>query len=496
MRSFYIQSRIGPHRSKTPEGYLVCQSIPIARTGWQSYKASEIDHSHGVGDDVVHVYRSPAEVFSPATIASFEGKSITSPHPPQFLTSETDAAYAKGHVQNVRRGDQPNGDGDQVLLADLVFKDAMLINMIESGMREELSCGYNCEWVDYDDAHSPFTGYAQMQIRGNHVAVVPTGRAGEGIRVLDHATVGPIDPNLTLTVTKEEPSMLVENVLIAMGWKRPASAVLDSDPGVIPRNEAEAEEAKERAVKRNQDASEEELKKEKGKDDKMEKEEEGATPPDKSKEAKDAAAAADAMERRITRAVGKVVDAKLTEFRKELVDAMDADGDDDKKKDDDDEEEESESEDAADAADCNCDAKDGEAHDKDCPMHRSESEDSELIPVETLTGEEVPKNPIPGADKALDALRATRESVIASGDRKVMDAWNKSYRALRGAGSHATNDGYRRLAARGKGDDVRRAEDEARVHGTVNDRSAEANDFEAAAKKMHRRNPNEAHLVQ
>jgi len=43
-----------------------------------------------------------------------------------------------------------------------------------------------------------------------------------------------------------------------------------------------------------------------------------------------------------------------------------------------------------------------------------------------------------------------------------------------------------------------RAEDEARVRGTgtVNDRSTEANDFEAAAKKMHRKNPNEVQTVQ
>ena len=38
----YYGDRISPHMTDTPEGYLICHDVPIARTGPQDYLAREL----------------------------------------------------------------------------------------------------------------------------------------------------------------------------------------------------------------------------------------------------------------------------------------------------------------------------------------------------------------------------------------------------------------------------------------------------------------------
>lgn len=72
MRAYY-GSRISEHMTKTPEGFLICHNVPIARTGRQDYLPQEIGME---GSKLVSVIRTDEEVFSPQAIASFEGKSL------------------------------------------------------------------------------------------------------------------------------------------------------------------------------------------------------------------------------------------------------------------------------------------------------------------------------------------------------------------------------------------------------------------------------------
>ena len=69
-----IRERLSEHKYKTPEGYLICVDSILARTGKQTYRRSELFQD---GDDSeVDVDRPENEVFSPATLASFENKPI------------------------------------------------------------------------------------------------------------------------------------------------------------------------------------------------------------------------------------------------------------------------------------------------------------------------------------------------------------------------------------------------------------------------------------
>lgn len=174
MQIAYYGSQISPHLVDTPEGFLICKDVPIARTGPQNYLAREL-MLDGDPDRVVTVQRYPADVFENATIASFEGKPVTDGHPPENVSPENYAAYTRGHAQNVRQ------DGDYIV-ADLYINDANLANEVRNAVKREVSCGYLCNYVPDGD------GYRQEHIRGNHVAIVPTGRAGHEVAIKDAAT--------------------------------------------------------------------------------------------------------------------------------------------------------------------------------------------------------------------------------------------------------------------------------------------------------------------
>lgn len=169
----YYGAQLSPNIDKTPEGYLICRNVPINRTGTQDYMAGELQLD-GDPERVVKVYRLPEDVFAPAALASFEGKDVTDNHPPEMLTAENQSAYSKGHLEHVRRV------GDNTV-ADLFIKDPVLASQVESGAMREVSCGYNCKFEPYLD------GYRQTNIIGNHLAVVPRGRAGHDVAIHDAA---------------------------------------------------------------------------------------------------------------------------------------------------------------------------------------------------------------------------------------------------------------------------------------------------------------------
>lgn len=172
-RTFY-GSKISNNMTKTPEGFLICHNVPIARTGWYEYLEDELK-DNGSPTQIIQVYRGPDEVFSPAAIASFEGKPVTDEHPPEMeVTPDTSKIYTKGAAQNVRKS--PNEE--DLLISDLIIYDEELIKKIEDGKRE-ISCGYDCNYVLVNGT------YCQTAIRGNHIAVVDAGRAGHRVRIKD-----------------------------------------------------------------------------------------------------------------------------------------------------------------------------------------------------------------------------------------------------------------------------------------------------------------------
>ena len=191
----YYASQIAPdkpHQFETSHGYRIFTSVPICRTGVQEYLGKELkahpdfDPAWNIGDDdVVKVFRPKDVVTAPETVASFEGNSVLDGHPPAdvaIVTIDNEAEYGKGHAQNLRVGPDLE-DGATPLLADLHVKDQTLVDKIDNGMRD-VSCGYVYSMKRSDDGTLVMT-----RITGNHVAVVPNGRAGPEVSIRDAASV-------------------------------------------------------------------------------------------------------------------------------------------------------------------------------------------------------------------------------------------------------------------------------------------------------------------
>lgn len=243
----YYGTKISPNQLETGEGFLICKNVPIARVGDMEYMASEMGLK---GDGVITVHRSPEDVFSPAALASFEGKPVTSDHPPALITPEDVTMYERGHAQNVRRG---TGEFADYVLADLHIHDAELIREIREGKRE-ISCGYECEYVDNGDGT-----FSQKKIIGNHIAVVDAGRAGHKAAILDnkmpipaerkkmskHSVLLSLFGKAATGATPEEVERLAMDTAELMGEEAPGAAPADEAPET---EAAPADEAPEKTM--------------------------------------------------------------------------------------------------------------------------------------------------------------------------------------------------------------------------------------------------------
>ena len=237
---YYYGTEISPNQIETAEGFLICKNVPIARTGMQEYTARDL-MLDGDPERMIKVNRYETDVFEPAAMASFEGKPVTDGHPPEEVEPANFASYAKGHIQRVRR------EGD-FMVADLYINDPILINDVRNGIKREVSCGYICEYTADGD------GYKQSKIRGNHVAVVPRGRAGHEVAIKDESPVkgGDIMGKLTKELlkvfgaaTKDASSEEIDKMAAT------TAAVLDAAPAeTAPEAEPTANDAQDVMVER------------------------------------------------------------------------------------------------------------------------------------------------------------------------------------------------------------------------------------------------------
>lgn len=177
-----VNERLSKNKMKTSEGYLICTDAILARTGKQQYRKSEIWQDCDDADTIVDIDRPYEEVFSEATLASFENKPITVEHPDVDVNTSNYKDYSVGFVRDVHQG---KVDGQDVILGTLVITDQQTIDEIENGEHTDLSCGYDCDIIDENNPK-------QTNIRGNHVALCQQGRAGIA-RIVDTNSIDDAD---------------------------------------------------------------------------------------------------------------------------------------------------------------------------------------------------------------------------------------------------------------------------------------------------------------
>lgn len=181
---YYTAAQLSERISETPEGFLLCEGVPVARAGELLYAEGELTAEDGsdaieAKDGIIKVTRGTDDLFSPETIASFEGKPVTLNHPEDFVAPDNWREVAVGHMQNVREGE---GEDADKLLADLLITDREAIYAIKSKTMREVSLGYDAEYEQLEPGKGK-----QTNIKGNHIALVRRGRNGPSVAIRDAA---------------------------------------------------------------------------------------------------------------------------------------------------------------------------------------------------------------------------------------------------------------------------------------------------------------------
>lgn len=183
---------------RTPQGGLRADAA-LTRSGVFVYRRED-------GSEV-REYRSPEEVFKADSLATLASAPVTNLHPSELVTAENFKAHSKGHV-----GESVKQDGDKVT-ATLYIQDADLVRAVERGDMKQVSCGYTCDVVDSAGTTPSGERYdrAQTNIRYNHAAIVPVGRAGSEVALRLDAADNVIDPAAKAEPPKE-PQMHKERI--------------------------------------------------------------------------------------------------------------------------------------------------------------------------------------------------------------------------------------------------------------------------------------------
>lgn len=210
-----VDAQIGRTRWLTPDGFLYCEGVRIARTGSMLYRPDEVpDIQPGAG--MVLIERDADVLFAADTIASFNGKPVTNDHPPDFVSPSSWKRDAVGTVLNARRGE---GVEAEYLIADLLITDAEAIDAVLAG-KAEVSPGYDAPRVQV----KPGLG-RQIRMTGNHVALVARGRGGPACAIQDN------EP-------EKEPEMAVVK---RSAWDRLRTAFKANDEAAFNAELAEAQ---------------------------------------------------------------------------------------------------------------------------------------------------------------------------------------------------------------------------------------------------------------
>lgn len=172
---FFTVKKVGRTRELTPEGFLLCRDVRIARTGEMLYLEEELPGLKAGSDKILRVTRSADDLFRPESIASYNGKAVTLDHPDEDVNPENWRELAVGITLNARRGE---GADSEHLLADLLITEARGIAALggvdgEDNEDWEVSCGYDADYEQITPGRA-----RQHNLIGNHVALVEKGRCG------------------------------------------------------------------------------------------------------------------------------------------------------------------------------------------------------------------------------------------------------------------------------------------------------------------------------
>lgn len=169
----------------------------LARSGVYQYTRGELralglsDPPKWIGDkEVFNVFR-PAPVIAVAVErGKFNHLPLTTPHPPEFVDRENFREYAVGWTGDKASMEYLADIDEAVVRSTVVIGDAEAAEAYEKGVKE-LSHGYMAEFRWRGEKEGGTFDAVMTQITdGNHMALVPRGRAGAAAAILDRKGAG------------------------------------------------------------------------------------------------------------------------------------------------------------------------------------------------------------------------------------------------------------------------------------------------------------------
>lgn len=193
-----FRTDLGSLRSprRLDSGRMIVEGV-LTRTGVFTYRNDDGTERREL--------RLDSEVFAPKSMESFQLVPVTDNHPAGMVTAESVSAVAVGTTGEGVRRDETR------LVAPLAINDAGAVAKLDAG-KTSLSCGYICD-LELKPGVTPggerFDAI-QRNIRGNHVALVETGRAGPEARIrmdgaahqTPHQETSAMEPKLIETLEK------------------------------------------------------------------------------------------------------------------------------------------------------------------------------------------------------------------------------------------------------------------------------------------------------
>lgn len=161
-------------------GFWLVKNNPITKVGIFPYSGAQLGLTGPEADRIYQVLRPEEELSKPEVLASFNLLPLIDGH----------TMLGEGYTPAERAGVQgTTGDNahyrDGVVYNDLKIFSSALAKKIEKGITE-LSCGYRCKY-DLTPGNwrgQPYDAVQRFQ-NGNHLALVPEGRMGSSVAVLD-----------------------------------------------------------------------------------------------------------------------------------------------------------------------------------------------------------------------------------------------------------------------------------------------------------------------
>lgn len=236
-------------------GYITIKDNPISKVGVFQYSGAQIGTPEQIEQGIIdpakiyNVFRPAEELSAPECIESFKLVPWTNEHAMLGPSNKGLTPAEQKGVSGVTGEEVYFDPEDGYLKSNLkVFSESMA-NLIQQNAKKELSMGYRCV---YDLIQGEYNGEkydaVQRKLRGNHLALVESGRAGPDVAVLDHFKFT-LDENEIKKMSEEKKPSLEEAVVNAIG------ALQESIKGIGEKLDAlVAAEAKEQETASDEDA--------------------------------------------------------------------------------------------------------------------------------------------------------------------------------------------------------------------------------------------------